>query len=317
MPNTNEFPKVSVITPFYNRAGFLRPVLNTLAGQTLTEFELIAVDDGSNDDLAAAIERSTPAFPVRLVRLYPNAGAASARNAGLDHARGRYVAFLDSDDAWAPEKLLRQYEQLENAPDRQMLVSLTRQLVMEDRAYVAPGRLLTKREPVGSYLFQHYGVIQSSMMFMAADLAKSVRWVDGGRGHDDWSFALRLERAGAHFEMLPEALTIYNNRQGRLRRSPAYSEARFGWLEQWRHQLGEGPYHAACAAFASNMPGRRRVRHLRLVIGAFHRGAIPLRRAAYYLAAWAFPVLRSAGTRVKNMQARRGPARAWSALGRK
>lgn len=290
--NQNHPPAVSVITPLYNRADYIPQIVTTLGRQTFTDLELIIVDDGSKDDPRAAIENVKAAFPIRLIRCDHNAGAASARNSGIDVARGRYVAFLDSDDAWAPEKLLRQFQQVEKSRDKNLLVSLTRQLVVGPRIYVAPRRLLARGQEVGEYLFQRGGIIQSSMMFMDADLARSVRFVDGARGHDDWSFALRLEEAGASFEMLPAALTIYNDDRGRARRSPSYSKARYDWLEQWRERLGEGPYLAARAAFASRMTGNRSPELFRAIATALLRRAIPAWRAAYYAATLTFPAVR-------------------------
>ena len=288
-------PSVSVITPIYNRSEFLPAVIETLERQTLKDFELIIVDDGSSEGLANAVRRLQVSFSLRLVRLDLNLGAASARNAGIKAAQGRYVAFLDSDDSWHPDKLRRQLRQLESAPDRHLLVSLTRQLVIGGRSYVAPRRMMIRGMSVGQYLFQSSGIIQSSMMFMPAELAKSVRFVDGARGHDDWSFALRLEAVGARFEMLPQALTIYNDERARVRRSPAYSSARFSWLEQWRDHLGEAPYLAARAAFVSHMGHDRALKAPAMIATAFIRGAIPAWRAAYYAATWALPWMRTCG----------------------
>src|SRR5262249_13268211 len=111
----NQSPAVSVITPLHNRADYVPQIVTTLGRQTFTDFELIIVDDGSTDDPLRAIENVKAAFPIRLIRQDHNAGAASARNSGIDAARGRYVAFLDSDDAWAPEKLLQQFQQVEQS----------------------------------------------------------------------------------------------------------------------------------------------------------------------------------------------------------
>jgi glycosyltransferase involved in cell wall biosynthesis len=302
----NHPPAVSVITPLYNRADYIPQIVTTLGRQTFADFELIIVDDGSNDDPLLAIENVKAEFPIRLIRHERNAGAASARNSGIDVARGRYVAFLDSDDAWTPEKLLQQLQHVEKSHEAGPLVSLTRQLVVGPRTYVAPRRLLTRDQAVGEYLFQCGGIIQSSMMFMDTGLAKSVRFVDGGRGHDDWSFALRLEEAGARFEMLPAALTIYNDDRGRARRSPSYSKARFDWLEQWRERLGEGPYLAARAAFASQMTGDRSPQLFRAIWTALLRRAIPAWRAAYYAVTLAFPAVRSYSVLTKEAWLSRG-----------
>lgn len=294
-------PLVSVVTPFHDRRPLLPALLATLARQTLRDFELVIVDDGSSDGLAQAVAEADAPFPLRCVRLPENRGAAMARNAGIDAALGRYVALLDSDDSWHPEKLQRQMNHLESGPPD--LVSLTRQRVTGGASYVTPAHLMTREDDVGSYLFQRGGVIQSSMMVLARRLAAEVRFEDGSRGHDDWSFALRLQRHGARFEMLPEPLTLYDDGGGRPRRSPAYSSARLAWLAQRRSELGEAAYWAAVAAVASHLHGDG-TGPLKLIATALRNGAIGPARAAYYTMAWACPPLRSLA---------RGTRQTWSA----
>jgi glycosyltransferase involved in cell wall biosynthesis len=93
-------PVVSVVVPAHNAADHIRPTLESLASQTSSRFEVVIVDDGSEDDLGAVLER----FPVewRLLR-QENRGAAAARNAGADMAEANYLAFLDSDDVLSPD----------------------------------------------------------------------------------------------------------------------------------------------------------------------------------------------------------------------
>jgi len=95
--------KVSVIIPTYNRARVLRKTLKSVLTQTLQDFEIVIVDDGSQDDTRQAVEEIEDS---RIRYFYkPNGGAASARNMGLSKARGDFIAFLDSDDRW-PENFL-------------------------------------------------------------------------------------------------------------------------------------------------------------------------------------------------------------------
>lgn len=104
-------PIVSVITPAYDAARFIEAAIRSVQEQTFRDWEMIVVDDGSRDETRAIVERLRAADPrVQLVASSGNRGAAEARNAGLERARGRYVAFLDSDDLWLPHKLERQLE---------------------------------------------------------------------------------------------------------------------------------------------------------------------------------------------------------------
>ena len=98
-------PPVSVVVPVYNAAQYLRPCLDSLLAQTFPAFEAILVDDGSVDNSNAICREYCEKDTRFLLLQKDNGGASSARNAGLDRARGRYVYFLDSDDALVPEAL--------------------------------------------------------------------------------------------------------------------------------------------------------------------------------------------------------------------
>lgn len=107
-------PSVSVVIPAYNRAHLIGAAINSVLAQTYRDFELIVVDDASNDGLAAL---STFADPrIHLLKHTENRGAAAARNTGIAASRGDYVAFLDSDDTWYPEKLSLQVAAMREQP---------------------------------------------------------------------------------------------------------------------------------------------------------------------------------------------------------
>jgi CDP-glycerol glycerophosphotransferase len=109
-----EVPRISVVVPIYNVEDFLDPCLTSLAEQTVTDLDVVMVDDGSTDrsaDIAREWERSDGRF--RLVTR-PNGGLSAARNTGADHAEGEYLAFVDSDDVLPPNA----YELLLGALER-------------------------------------------------------------------------------------------------------------------------------------------------------------------------------------------------------
>jgi len=109
VPAERQFmPLVSIITPIYNAAPWLRETLDSVRAQTLTDWEQIMVDDGSSDDSVAIAEAAALQDPrFRLIRTLRNMGPSAARNLAIEAARGRFIAFLDADDLWLPEKLAR------------------------------------------------------------------------------------------------------------------------------------------------------------------------------------------------------------------
>lgn len=100
-------PEISVVLPTFDREPFLAEAIRSVRAQTFENWELLIVDDASNDGTATLVAgQSDPR--VRYLRLAANRGVSTARNAGIEAARGRWIALLDSDDRWHPEKLLRQ-----------------------------------------------------------------------------------------------------------------------------------------------------------------------------------------------------------------
>ncbi len=105
--------KISVVIPTYNRAELLAETILSALEQTWDDREIIVVDDGSTDRTSEAVK----AFQDRIIYIrQPNSGPAKARNAGIRLAKGKYIAFLDSDDLWLPEKLELQCRLLEQDP---------------------------------------------------------------------------------------------------------------------------------------------------------------------------------------------------------
>lgn len=98
---------ISIIVPVYNAGAYIRETISMVAAQTYESWELLLVDDGSEDDSREKIRESMENGDVRirLIEKQKNEGAARARNAGIEASKGRYVAFLDADDLWMPDKL--------------------------------------------------------------------------------------------------------------------------------------------------------------------------------------------------------------------
>ncbi len=106
---------VSIVVPVYNAANYIENTIEMVCRQTYKDWELILVDDASRDESAQIIENyiKNQGKRIRLIRKKVNQGAAEARNTGIDASSGRYIAFLDADDVWDPEKLEKQVAYME------------------------------------------------------------------------------------------------------------------------------------------------------------------------------------------------------------
>ena len=119
----SRLPLFSVLMPSFQRAGFVERAVRSVRAQTCADWELLIADDGSTDDTASrlvALSRDEPRL--RWWR-HPNQGQALARNGLIAHARGRWITFLDSDDAMAPEHLALRAEAIARAPDLQLILA--------------------------------------------------------------------------------------------------------------------------------------------------------------------------------------------------
>ena len=110
--------KFSIIIPLYNKAPYIRKALETVCAQTYRDYEIIVVNDGSTDDSAVVAESYLQHAEGICYTIIPqdNAGVAAARNRGVKHASGQYMAFLDADDWWEPDYLARMAELIADYP---------------------------------------------------------------------------------------------------------------------------------------------------------------------------------------------------------
>jgi len=113
-------PKVSVIIPAYNCASFVNETIDSILNQTYQDFEIILVDDGSTDNTKEVVRK----YGDKIKYLYQqNSGVSAARNKGIGVSRGKYIAFLDHDDLWLPERLEKQVKFLDENPEVPLVFS--------------------------------------------------------------------------------------------------------------------------------------------------------------------------------------------------
>jgi glycosyltransferase involved in cell wall biosynthesis len=123
---------ISVVIPSYNRASLLPRTIESIIKQKINDIEIIIADDGSKDNTEQVVKELSKKHPfIRYIKNPINKGEAAARNLGIKAVTGKYVAFLDSDDEWLPNKLSLQLDLIENNPDKYDLVICDYYLVDE------------------------------------------------------------------------------------------------------------------------------------------------------------------------------------------
>ena len=247
-------PDVSVILPTRNRCDRVRLTLRSALAQRNVAFEIVVVDDGSSDGTAQMVEAwGEPR--IRLVRNHISVGESGARNRGIQEARGTWIAFLDDDDLWAPDKLALQLEAL-RVTGRSWAYG--GEVVVDGDHNLLHGSPPPTPEEVGSALDRHNAVPASaSNVVVASDLLARVGSFDTGlRRTPDWDMWLRLIRAGppAYVRDPVVAITVH---PGNMSRDMDLLFEELDVLAS-RHQIPvDRARHHRWAAWSSMVDGRR------------------------------------------------------------
>jgi glycosyltransferase involved in cell wall biosynthesis len=194
---TEEQPLVSVIIPVYNGARHLGAALESVFAQTYRAFEVIVVDDGSVDD-SGVIAQSFP--DVHYIR-QTNQGVAAARNHGLEVARGEFLAFLDQDDLWKPEKLKAQMDHLLSHPD--LGYTLTQQQYFLDHGATLPAWF---RKELFSTV--HTGWVLGTLVVRRTVFDHVGDFATGYSAANDSDWFFRAKAAGIPMAVIPELLLL-------------------------------------------------------------------------------------------------------------
>jgi len=202
-------PLVSIITPCYNSADFIVPTLQSVLEQTYPNWELIVIDDCSKDNTFEIVEGfAQQHHNIKLVRLPQNGGVANARNVGLEHVNGKYVAFLDSDDIWLKEKLAKQVAYME---DQNLSMTFCAYHRIDEegniisRKIAAPDIINYKR-----LLFHNLIIFSTSLTLRS--IIGDLKFKKAG--HEDWIFWLDLFKKSVIGHGINEALVLYRIRKG-------------------------------------------------------------------------------------------------------
>jgi GT2 family glycosyltransferase len=139
--------KITVIIPVYNRPTFVQEAIQSVLDQTYSNLEIIVVDDGSTDDTPSVLQSF--AGKIRIIH-QENKGVSAARNTGINNSDSKWIAFLDSDDIWLPEKLHMQMQFFENHPDAR--ICQTEEIWIKDGRRLYPKK---KHKKKSGMIFQH------------------------------------------------------------------------------------------------------------------------------------------------------------------
>jgi glycosyltransferase involved in cell wall biosynthesis len=189
-------PRIAIVIATRNQARWLPSTIASVRAQTMRDFELVVVDDGSTDDTAAVATAAAGGDPrIGVVRVARRERAA-ARNHGVAATSADLVAFLDGDDLWAPDKLMRQLERLDAAPAAALCYTVARYVDADDRP------LSIRRPPfvVEGHAFPT--LVRANRMILSSVVVRRSAFEGAGGfdetlpvlGCEDWDLWLRIAR---------------------------------------------------------------------------------------------------------------------------
>lgn len=199
-------PTISVIVPAYNAEKTIGETIESVLAQTYADFELIIVNDGSQDATLAVVNQFTDGRIQTFT--YENAGPQQSRNRGIEQARGQYLAFLDADDLWTPDKLKLQLRALETRPSASVAYSWGDEIDQHNKI-TRHGQRCTFEGEVFGPLLQNNFLASGSNPLVRAEAVRAVGGFDPAIvAGQDWDMWLTLATHYA-FVVVPRVQVLY------------------------------------------------------------------------------------------------------------
>ncbi|SEM93516.1 glycosyltransferase family 2 protein [Lihuaxuella thermophila] len=259
----NKTPIVSVVIPTRGRALLLKRAIESVLAQTFQDFEIVVVVDG-RDEETEKILGEIPDPRLKTIINEHSLGGAEARNVGVRHARGEWIALLDDDDEWLPRKLEVQYQAARQSSYRYPVVYCQLFGRTPRGDYIWPRRGMKENEHISEYLmarqtlFQGEGLIISTMLFVPRDLMLQVPFQKDLKRNQDWDWILRAAlHEGVGFEYCEEVLAVWyveDGRQSISRQGNWEYSAR--WIKQNKSLVTPRAYAAYLMVVVSSIAAR-------------------------------------------------------------
>jgi glycosyltransferase involved in cell wall biosynthesis len=201
-------PKVSVIIPTYNRAASLHCALASVLHQTFQDFEILVIDDASQDDTVKTL-RNFNDYRIKYIRHKTNKGGSAARNTGITLSSSCYIAFLDDDDEWMPSKLAQQIQVVENSPFRTGGIYTGYFIVDRETGKILGQQIPSKKGDLSSELYVGNWIGGTSCVLLRRECFEKVGLFDEHLpSFQDYDMWIRIAKV-FHFSYLKEPLLNY------------------------------------------------------------------------------------------------------------
>ncbi|WP_254565644.1 glycosyltransferase family A protein [Oscillatoria sp. HE19RPO] len=210
-------PKVSIIIPAYNAEATILETIDSVLKQTFTDFEILVINDGSQDKTPALVEAISD--PRLQIITYPNGGVGVARNRGIALAKGEFIAFLDADDLWTTDKLEKQYDALQESPEAGVAYSWTCFMDVDGTATPPTFHPSPRYEWTGNVyerlLVQDFIHSGSNTLIRREAIASAGEFDSTCASCEDWDYWLRVA-ANWSFVVVPRYQILYRRMPGSM-----------------------------------------------------------------------------------------------------
>jgi glycosyltransferase involved in cell wall biosynthesis len=283
---------VSAIIPTLKRPELLERAIRSVLAQTFRGFEVIVVIDGP-DDVTRPDALKAMSKRIQVISLPQNVGLAEARNEGIRRARGKWIALLDDDDEWLPEKLRLQVEAAEKMSSKYVFVPC--KFIEKTRTLerIMPANLPSSAKNFSEYIYCEQGYLQPSMYFMSRALCLEVPFTKGLRHVEDSDWMLRAMRhPGIELGGVDRPLSVYYNYKDGTRESETTPwEKPLRWAVDNRELFTPRafPFYVARIGVNARQAGEPISVLFRLLRTASLYGSLNAKSLAYFFAYWFLP----------------------------
>lgn len=295
---TTPQPRVSVVIPTLNRSHLIGRAVESVLAQSISDIEVIVVVDGIDPATVEVLDRIVAADNrLRYIVHQTSRGAGGARDAGADISRGEWVAFLDDDDEWLPEKLERQ---LAIAPaDRKAVLMTLSRVVTPESEFIRPSRIHAGDEPVDEWLFAHgtwlrggQAFLQTSSLMFPKAMLDRLHFTDT-KQHEEWELVIRaVKQHGYRLLTAPEPVVIhyFDPRQPSLSTKYTWQNS-LAWADGLGDLLTPKAYAGFCLIVTARLAANqaRRSGALPLLKAAFRKGHPTLPQLLVFVLLWLLP----------------------------
>ena len=200
-------PLISVVIPVFNGEKTINETIQSVLKQTLSDLEIIVIDDGSQDRTLEIVQ-SIQDGRIQVFS-YPNAGVSPSRNRGFSHAGAEFISFLDADDLWLPDKLESQFRALQENPQAAIAYSWT-DYIDESGQWLHPSdRITVQGEAYERILLGNFLESGSNALIRREAFTKVGGFDESLVGPEEWDLFIRIAAAGYHFVAVEKAQILY------------------------------------------------------------------------------------------------------------